>query len=1206
MLRAVGRGRGLSGLGEWFEAIESRLLLSGAFDTVGLTALRADPAYAGIDGSGVGVAILDTGLFSTHQDLQPNFTAWYDAVRRTDAGTPFDPEGHGTHVAGTAAARNPNIGVATQARLIGVRVLPAEDESQPRYDTVAEGLQWVIDHRDQYNIRVVNMSLGVPSHNFNSVPNDSSGEAALIRRLEQLGVTVVSASGNGYANFATAGASTPAVFSSLSVASTWEDNGVGDSFPMVLGGGTYAALEREGRRDRFAGTSQRSTLPNQVAAPGQTIFSSWNGDGGQLYNTISGTSMASPLVTGLVALMQDAARTFGGRYLSTSEVVSIVRDSADVIIDSNVTTNGRYEIATGNVTDLPETGQSFKRVNAYNAIRKVRMLLTGTVDPGPTAGDADNTIAKAISLGKTDGTTNLGAEAFIGSDGSIQAGATDVDLYKFELVSRGNVTLTLTNAAGGTAFNSFLRLFNAGGTQFGSNDDAGGGQYSQISTGILAPGIYYVGVSAAPNSGYNATSGAGAVNGGSTGDYQLVVSLSNPDPNGVATGAVAVSELPKLFPGRIGSDLGVPVGSKDVDFFLLTAPDTGTLILNVDTSTLGTDGVDGVLRVFDESFNEIAFNDDRTVGNRDPYLEISLVKGQRVYVAVADFDNRNFDPADPFSRVSTGTGGDYDLTISFDNDDQDGTVFDALERGANFTAMGVIGSDGSTAVGADGSQDVDFYQFTPANDGIIDLRVTSPDHSLVSELQLWVYDATADDVVQVGSAFGDESVLRAFVVSGETYYVSVTGQGNGDFDWFAPASGSGGDTGSYTLTSTRRGFAFAKPLTDDSVTNNTPEAISVGSQMGGEVGADGGFVVGAADVDVYRFVPTATQRIIIRALTNNEDAADTVLRVFDANGNQIRFNDDVSSTDRGSKVQMTVTAGQTYYIGINGYSPQAAAYNVLTGEGAVDGDTGSYVLMVSAAAAAEIDVAGLNGVAIVSGDIEPNTSDGTRFGITNVDGGTIVRDFTIFNTGSRVLNLTGTPRVMISGAQASEFAVVAQPAGTVARGTSRTFQIRFDPAAAGRRRATITIVSNDLDEGSYTFAIVGQGVLRPEITVTDATGSIAILSGDASPQTIDGTDFGFTAVGGTLERTFRIRNTGRKPLNLTGVPRVQISGVGGPGGGDFSVITLPGTGIRRNAFTTFTVRFAASQAGDRLATLTIFNNDPDEGTYTFSIVGRGV
>lgn len=1195
VLRAAGRPAGAL-----FESMESRLLLSGAFDTVGLTTLRNDAAFAGIDGSGIGVAILDTGIFSTHQDLAPNFVKWYDAVRRTETSTPFDPNGHGTHVAGTAAARNPEIGVATQARLIGVRVLPDDNEARPRHDTVADGLQWVIDNQARFNIRVVNMSLGT-RQNFNSVPSDSSGEAALIRQLERLGVTVVSASGNSYADFASPGAAAPAVFSTLSVASTWEDDGVGDEFPIFAGGGgPFAAFEREGRRDRFAASSQRSTLANQVAAPGQTITSAWNGAGGQLYNTISGTSMAAPLVAGLVALMQDAARTFGGRFLSVSEVVSIVRETADTIIDSNVTTNGRIRISDRQVQDLPETGASFKRINAYNAIRSVRMLLTGNDGPAPVPGDADNTTAKAIALGRTDGNNNLGIEGAIGTDGTLQSGAADVDLYRFELASRGNLTIVLTNAPGGTAFDSFLRLFSANGAELASNDDAGvGNPYSAITTAILEPGTYFVGVSASDNSAYNAATGAGIVAGVGTGDYTLILQLSNPDPNGVVTGAVVVSKLPVLREGRIGSDLGVTVGSKDVDFFLVTAPDDGIITFDVDTDLFGDAGVDAVLRLFDESFVEVAFNDDRVDGDRDPLINFSVQRGQRIYVGVADYDNRAFDPHDPFSRITTGRGGDYDLTILFGNGDSDGTVLSARTGTLGATMLGAVGSDGPGAVGADGSLDVDFFEFTPASGGIIDLRVTSPDGSLRSSLILWTYDPLQDDVVRLGEAAGDVPVLRAFVSPGVTYFVSVSGEGNNDFDWFAPATGTGGDTGNYVLDARLRRNTFAKALTDDSVQRNTPVSIGIGDQFKGEIGRDGDFVVGAADVDVFRFVSTVRQKVIIRTFTSAEDATDTVLRIFDQDGRQIRFSDDVSSTDRGSRVSFTAEAGRTYFIGVNGYSLDAGRYNVINGDGAAEGETGSYVLVVRPGAGPEIGVEGLNGVPIVSGDSTPAPIDGTSFGSVSVTEGSIVREFVIRNSGNRNLTLAGSPRVAISGDHAGDFRVTRLPARVLAGSleAASTFRVRFTPGAAGLRRANITILSNDLDEGTYVFAISGRGVLQPEISITGPGGAV-IRAGDLSPRAGDGTDFGAVTPGQFVDRSFMILNTGRRPLRLTGSPAVLLSG---DGAGDFSVFRLPGGSVPPGGGSRFTIRFTAGAVGRRDALVSIMNNDASEPVYTFAI-----
>src|SRR5207248_2928836 len=79
--------------------------------------------------------------------------------------TPGDPGGHGTHVAGTIAGNGSAsggqfIGVAPQANLVDVRVLDAEGRGLT--SSVVLGVQWVLDHRTQYNIRVLNLSLGAP------------------------------------------------------------------------------------------------------------------------------------------------------------------------------------------------------------------------------------------------------------------------------------------------------------------------------------------------------------------------------------------------------------------------------------------------------------------------------------------------------------------------------------------------------------------------------------------------------------------------------------------------------------------------------------------------------------------------------------------------------------------------------------------------------------------------------------------------------------------------------------------------------------------------------------------------------------------------------------------------------------------------------------------------------------------------------------
>src|SRR5690348_16567755 len=372
----------------WFEALEQRVLLSAAFDITGLTQLRATPGFQQIDGSGIGVAVLDTGAFAQNPDLSSNVVAFYNAVEQppTAAAQPpsaaYDHNGHGTHVSGIAASSNPSIGVAYHAKLIDVRVIPDNFEQQLGGDPVLRGLEWVGSHYQQYNIKVVNMSLGASGVNLDSVTSAAAqdAEAVEIKDLESLGITVVTASGNSYANDPTPGASFPAIVSTISVANTWADRGQQGDFNVPFGeqGDNFAAIDLSANPDTLASTSQRSTLANQVAAPGEDIFSTWNGSTGDnnssdlLHNTISGTSMASPFVAGTVALMQQAAQTFGGHFLSPVQCLQIIRQTADTVIDSNNPHNERYSLLDGSISNLPETGLSFLRVNVLKAVEQVK------------------------------------------------------------------------------------------------------------------------------------------------------------------------------------------------------------------------------------------------------------------------------------------------------------------------------------------------------------------------------------------------------------------------------------------------------------------------------------------------------------------------------------------------------------------------------------------------------------------------------------------------------------------------------------------------------------------------------------------------------------------------------------------------------------------------------------------------------------------
>jgi hypothetical protein len=120
----------------------------------------------------------------------------------------------------------------------------------------------------------------------------------------------------------------------------------------------------------------------------------------------------------------------------------------------------------------------------------------------------------------------------------------------------------------------------------------------------------------------------------------------------------------------------------------------------------------------------------------------------------------------------------------------------------------------------------------------------------------------------------------------------------------------------------------------------------------------------------------------------------------------------------------------------------------------------------------EIDILG-NGQVITDGDTTPAFSDFTDFG--GVHQGTfLTRTFTIRNSGGANLNLTGSPRVQLTGS--SEFAVIQQPASSIAPGGSTTFQVRFAPTSAGLETAIIQISNNDSNENPYDFVIQGTGL----------------------------------------------------------------------------------------------------------------------------------
>jgi hypothetical protein len=213
-----------------------------------------------------------------------------------------------------------------------------------------------------------------------------------------------------------------------------------------------------------------------------------------------------------------------------------------------------------------------------------------------------------------------------------------------------------------------------------------------------------------------------------------------------------------------------------------------------------------------------------------------------------------------------------------------------------------------------------------------------------------------------------------------------------------------------------------------------------------------------------------------------------------------------------------------------------------------DGDESPYDFTIqgtSVLTAPEIELVG-NSQVITDGDTVPSVSDHTEFGSVPT-GGSVVRTFTIRNTGSGTLNLTGTPRVQLTGS--ADFTVVAQPAGTVAAGGgTTTFQVQFTPGSAGLKMALVQIVSNDGDENPYDFTIQGTGTTQVAQAIpytqdfsagkpgigqgweyyTDAEGRIEVVSGRLRMDDIAG-----NTTYGANEAILHVDLTGRTGVTLT-------------------------------------------------------------------------
>ncbi len=193
--------------------------------------------------------------------------------------------------------------------------------------------------------------------------------------------------------------------------------------------------------------------------------------------------------------------------------------------------------------------------------------------------------------------------------------------------------------------------------------------------------------------------------------------------------------------------------------------------------------------------------------------------------------------------------------------------------------------------------------------------------------------------------------------------------------------------------------------------------------------------------------------------------------------------------------------------------------------------------------------------------------------------------------------------VSVEGLNPGDFTVTSQPVLTVLNPhETTTFDVEFDPLAAGQRVAAVTIHSNDPDDEPYFFGIVGVGQVPPPIPDIRVLGNgLSLFSGDMEPGTHNGTAFTDVLPGQHVVHSFTIENTGDALLNFVGDLPIAI---GGENLGDFSITLQPPSSLEPEQSTTFEVQFSPTTFGVRLATVYIGNDDPDENPFQFDVQGQ--
>lgn len=254
--------------------------------------------FSDLTGKGIGVAVVDTGIFP-HVDLDDRIIAFQDMVNGRRQ--PYDDNGHGTHIAGIlggsgSASHGQCRGVAPGCDLIGVKVLDRQGNGNK--EDVLAAFRWLVENQERYHIRIVNISVG-------TTYRSDGDHRILIHGVEQVwdaGMVVVAAAGNRGPGPGTVTAP-------------------GSSRKVITVGASDMLNARYGSSG--SGPTLECVCKPDIVAPGLQVLSCAPARDGRLYVRKSGTSMSTPVISGAVARMLEYDPT-----LTNVQIKMLLKESA--------------------------------------------------------------------------------------------------------------------------------------------------------------------------------------------------------------------------------------------------------------------------------------------------------------------------------------------------------------------------------------------------------------------------------------------------------------------------------------------------------------------------------------------------------------------------------------------------------------------------------------------------------------------------------------------------------------------------------------------------------------------------------------------------------------------------------------------------------------------------------------------------------------